>query len=329
MHLLAQEPLVSIVLPVYNRQKYLGKAIDSVLKQTYKNWELIIADDASAEETQEFIKTYQDNPQIKIFLNSKNLGLFPNLNQAIGRSQGTYVLLLCSDDVLLPNCIEQHLNVLQDYPSAGLILTPLNVVDANGNELPSGSAYYYDQFASQQSQLFMPHETLPLLLKYASINGNLTGMFFPKDVYVKVGGFRETWKHAADWEWLYRLVRANPIVISKTRVVTIRQHEEQLSGVNFRNLSNSLEVIEMVGILLADPNISKIDAAPRWALHITQFHLWFALKLALRGHFLEAFTLTKAVSQVTGWSSTVWAMVRWLPQRWRVYRQKTFSLPPA
>lgn len=329
MHLLAEEPLVSIVLPVYNRQKYLGKAIDSVLKQTYKNWELIIADDASTEETQKFLKTYQDNPQIKICFNSQNMGLFPNLNRGIRQSQGKYVLLLCSDDFLLPHCIEQHLNVFQVNPSAGLILTPLNVVDSNGNELPSGSAYYYDQFAPHQSQLLMPHETLPLLLKYASINGNLTGMFFPKDVYVKVGGFRDTWKHAADWEWVYRVARANPIMIYKTSVATIMQHSEQLSGVNLRNLNNSLEVIEMVRTLLADSHISIIDAAPGWAVHHMQLHLWVALKLALKGRFIEAFTLTQAISKVTGFSSTLWAMLRWLPQRWQVYRQKSFVLPPA
>jgi glycosyltransferase involved in cell wall biosynthesis len=329
MHLLAEEPLVSIVLPVYNRQKYLGKAIDSVLKQTYKNWELIIADDASTEETQEFLKTYQNNPQIKICFHSQNLGLFPNLNRGIRQSQGTYVLLLCSDDFLLPNCIEQHLNVLQDYPSAGLILTPLNVVDSNGNDLPSGPVYYYDQFAPHQSQILTPNETLPLLLKYASINGNLTGMFFPKDVYVKVGGFRDAWKHAADWEWVYRVARANPIVISKTPVATIMQHSEQLSGVNFRNLNNSLEVIEMVQTLLNEQHVSTIDAAQKWALHHMQLHFWFALKLALQGHFIEAFTLAQAISKVTGFTSTLWAMVRWLPQRWRVYRQKSFVLPPA
>jgi glycosyltransferase involved in cell wall biosynthesis len=329
MEPLTQKPLVSVVLPVYNRQKYLGQAIDSVLKQTYKNWELIIADDASNDETKEFYKKYTQISQLKIYFNSQNIGLFPNLNQAIKRCKGAYILLLCSDDFLLPECLEKSLKFLQEYSSAGLILSSANIVDSNNQYLPSPAAYYYNQFAAQQLQLLMPHETLPLLLKYGSINGNLSGMFFSRDIYVRVGGFREDWKHAADWEWLYRVATSSPILISKTPVATIRHHAEQLSGINFRNLSNSLEVIEMVRILLADPYISKVDAAPRWALHIMQFHLWFAFKLALKGHFLEAFKIVKAVSQVTGFSSTLWTMLRWLPQRWRVYRQKTFALPPA
>ena len=71
------EPLVSVVLPVYNRPEYLSKAIDSVLNQTYKKWELIIADDASDKETRELYRKYSSIPQIKVYSNSKNLRPLP------------------------------------------------------------------------------------------------------------------------------------------------------------------------------------------------------------------------------------------------------------
>lgn len=329
MEFITQKPLVSVVLPVYNRPKYLGQAINSVLNQNYNNWELIIADDASDDETKCFLKQYLEISQVKIYNNTINLGLFTNLNQAILQCMGYYILLLCSDDFLLPECLETSISLLQEYPSAGLVLSPAKTVDSNSRCIPSPLVYYYEQFAKQKLQLSTPCETVPLLLKYGSINGSLTGIFFKKELYSQVGSFREDWKHAADWEWLYRVARASPILISKTPVATIRSHTEQLSGVNFRNLSNSLEVTEMVRILLADPHISKVDAAPRWALHIMQFHLWFALKMALKGHFLKALTIVKAVGQVTGFSTTLWAMLRWLPQRWQVYRHKTFPLPPG
>jgi glycosyltransferase involved in cell wall biosynthesis len=322
------EPLISVVLPVYNRPEYLGKAIDSVLNQTYPKWELIIADDASDRETRELYRKYGSIPQIKIHFNSENVGLFPNLNQGIVRCEGAYIVLLCSDDFLFPGCLEVNLNLAQDYPSAGLILSPVEVVDGNDRPLPSYSVGYYDDFAKKQRQLFEPHETIPLLLKYGSINCSLTGMFFPRTVFHQAGGFREDWKHAADWEWIYRVCRFHPILISKTPVATVRFHTGQLSGVNFRNLRDSTEAIEMVRMLLADPIVSRVDAAPRWAVHTLQYHLWFALKLAVHGN-LRALTLLRNIDQVTGFPNTLWAMLRWLPERWRVYRKRAFPMPPA
>ncbi|MEH2464003.1 glycosyltransferase family 2 protein [Nostoc sp.] len=67
------EPLVSIVLPVYNRKKYLVKAIDSVLQQTYQNWELIIANDNSSENTKAFLEGYAAISKVKIYYNTQNL----------------------------------------------------------------------------------------------------------------------------------------------------------------------------------------------------------------------------------------------------------------
>jgi glycosyltransferase involved in cell wall biosynthesis len=326
---LTENPLISVILPVYNRHQYLGQAIESVLNQNYRNWELIIADDASESETQAFLKKYVCEPHIKVLTNPRNIGLFANLNYAITMCKGQYIILLCSDDLLLSNCLSKISHIAAAYPEAYLILSPFQSVDSEGKDLSSGSLYYYDQFAPQPVQLLQSSEVLPLLLKYGSINGNLTGMFFKRELFDSIGGFRENWRHAADWEWLYRACSTSKIIISKTPVATIRYHPEQLSGVNFKNLSNSLEVIEMVRLLLNDPRICKLDSAPRWALHIMQFHLWFAVKFALQGRWSDALTITKAISQVTSLVHTLWAMLRWLPQRWQVYQQKNFPLPPA
>jgi hypothetical protein len=144
-------------------------------------------------------------------------------------------------------------------------------------------------------------------------------MFFKTKIYEEIGGFQENWQHAADWEWLYRIARTYPVLISKKTVVAIRAHAEQLSGVNFRNLSNSIEVAKMVRILLADPYISVLKAAPDWALHIMQLHLWIAFKMAIVGKWVEAKIIAKSISETTGMVKTCWAMLRWLPQRIIVY----------
>jgi glycosyltransferase involved in cell wall biosynthesis len=324
-----QEPLISIILPVYNRLDYLTQAINSVLNQTYQNWELIIADDASDDNTKEFFNRYDRVSNIKVYSNPQNLGLFSNLNQAIKRSQGQYILLLCTDDFLLPECLQTSLSLSEAYRDAGLVLSAFKSVDAEGKELPSGAIYYYDRFLSKPLQLLKSEEVVPLLLKYGSINGNLSGMFFTRSLYERVGGFREDSVQIADWEWVYRVAQQSSILISKTPVAVVRSHPQQLSSVNFKNLRNSLEVIEMVGILLRDPQLAKTESASQWALHIMQFHLWYAFKFALKGYWQQAWTIVKAIDELTGFVNTFWAMLLWLPQRWQVYQQESFALPPG
>jgi glycosyltransferase involved in cell wall biosynthesis len=317
-----KEPLVSIILPLYNRYQYLGTAIDTVLSQTYSNWELIIADDASNQDTKNFLQQYTNIPKVRIDYNPENLGLFSNLNKVISKCNNDYILLLCSDDYLTKNCLEINIELIKKYPQAELILSSQARIDYLGNRLPDVDYIrpnaHYDTFP-QETQLLTPNQTVPLLLQYGSINGNLTGIFFKTKIFQEIGGFKETWQHAADWEWLYRVSKNYPILISKQTVVAIRVHEEQLSNVNFRNLSNSIEVAKMIKILLADPYISGLKSASYWALHIMQLHLWIAVKMAIVGKWIEAKIIAKAVNETTGLTKTCWAMLMWLPQRSFIY----------
>jgi hypothetical protein len=294
-----------------------------VIGQTYDNWELIISDNASTDNTKEILRPYESHPQITINFNSRNLGMFANLNLALNQCLGDYIIILCSDDLLLPNCLEINLNMLWSYPEAKLGLGSFKLINYTGEDITSNLVYLYEQMA-RDGQVFSPQDSLALLLQHGSINQGLTRIFFKKELYQQAGPFKESWRHAGDWEWVYRASRYSPIVISGTPVAAIRTHPGQQSGVNFQNLTTSLEVAEMVRILLADPYISQIHGANRWASHLMQFHLWHALKFALKGNFDKALTVAKAVHQTTGLPNTIMAMISWLPERWQVYRHKTY-----
>lgn len=324
-----KSPLISVILPVYNRVEYLHQAISSVIDQTYDNWELLIADDASSLETQDLLASYRDNSKIKVEINPQNMGLFANLNQAIEHSNGDYLLLLCSDDFLSDNCLQNCLDLQTKNDEAKLVLSAFKTIDSNSEESSHGAIYYYDRMLSQPAQVLYPCESLPLLLKYGSINGNLTGMFFTRSLFDLVGGFDEKSKQVADWEWVYRAAKQSPILMSKTPVAFIRSHQEQLSGSNFKDCTNSLEVIGMVKKLLEDSLISQIDAAPRWAKHILQLHLWYALKFALKGKWKQALTIVRAINYVVNLPSVLLSMILWLPERWNIHRHGGFGLPPS
>ena len=105
---------VSVIMPTYKTpENYLKQAIDSILKQTYNNYELIIIDDGSEDNTLQIIEKYKDK-RIKLYQNKKNMGLPFTLNSAIEKSNGTYIFRMDSDDISLPNRLEYMVNFMEN-----------------------------------------------------------------------------------------------------------------------------------------------------------------------------------------------------------------------
>src|SRR5258705_9727856 len=96
------QPFVSVLMTAYNREKYIGEAIKSVLASGYTNFELIIVDDCSGDNTVTIAKTFeQRDARIKVYVNEKNLGDYPNRNKAAGYENGEFIMYLDSDDPIL------------------------------------------------------------------------------------------------------------------------------------------------------------------------------------------------------------------------------------
>ncbi len=114
-------PLVSIAMPVYNAEKYIKRAIDSVMGQTYPYFELIIVNDGSSDRSKEIILSYSDN-RIRYFENEVNLGIAKTRNKCIQYADGKYIAVLDNDDIALPNRLEKQVEFLEsdlDYALCG------------------------------------------------------------------------------------------------------------------------------------------------------------------------------------------------------------------
>lgn len=128
-----QIPEVSVIMPVYNGEKYIGKAIESVFNQTYKNFELIIIDDGSTDNT---IKEIEKNNDLRIILikNEKNIGLQKTLNKGLNIAKGIYIARLDSDDRWInTEKIEKQINFLKTNPDYIIIGTGSICIDENKN----------------------------------------------------------------------------------------------------------------------------------------------------------------------------------------------------
>jgi len=126
-------PLVSIGLPVYNGERYLEEAIDSVLEQTYEDFELVLLDNASTDRTPEICRAYaaRDN-RVRYHRNEQNIGHTGNVNRAVRLARGRYYRQHHDDDVLVPQCVERCVEVLENRPAVVLCHTETKVVDEQG-----------------------------------------------------------------------------------------------------------------------------------------------------------------------------------------------------
>ena len=128
------QELISIIMTSYNYARFLPEAIESILNQTYTNWELLIIDDASKDNSIEIIKKYQQkDSRIKLIENKRNLGLAKSLQLAIRHSQNKWLAFLESDDILEKNSLEKRIKLINQNPTIDLIFSDVSLFGEEKN----------------------------------------------------------------------------------------------------------------------------------------------------------------------------------------------------
>jgi len=187
------EPLVSVEMIAYNAQKYIAEAVDSILAQTYKNFELIIVDDGSSDKTKEIVDSYSDS-RIR-YIHKEHKNRWSGTNVAIARANGKYIITVDSDDFIAPDYIEKLVACAGRYPDIDYFYPPcLTLVDQFGK--PTGQRWDYLDFAD--------NKTLPnFLFEHAYSPIPHPGGLKRKSMYDRVGGYQEL-ENAADFVFLCR-----------------------------------------------------------------------------------------------------------------------------
>lgn len=126
-------PLVSVVMAAYNSERFIGEAIESILDQSYDNFELIIVNDCSKDNTWNIIKSYsKTDRRIKIFQNKKNLGGCKTLNKGMLLGKGKYLAVMDNDDISYSRRLEKQVNLLEKNPKIGIVGGGIEIIDENG-----------------------------------------------------------------------------------------------------------------------------------------------------------------------------------------------------
>ena len=176
-------PLISVNLPTFNRARFVAQAMDSVLRQTFTNWELNIVDNCSTDGTWEIVSSYKDS-RIRTFRNEENKGMVFSWNRAVQLSRGQYVCYLADDDWFHPERLEKLLKFLHDNPECWGVCDYLIEVDENGNKVPSGSGFFEAYFNRDVYNGDFHHALVN------PINAEAIGLF-KRAYYDQVGEFEE------------------------------------------------------------------------------------------------------------------------------------------
>jgi hypothetical protein len=127
------QPQINVVMSVYNGEKYLREAVDSILAQTFRDFEFIIIDDGSTDGTPAILESYDDS-RIGLVHNQENIGLTRSLNKGLALAQGKYVARMDADDVAMPHRFEKQVAFLEKYPGIGILGSSCQMIDTNGRE---------------------------------------------------------------------------------------------------------------------------------------------------------------------------------------------------
>jgi len=136
-------PKISVCIPVYNRSRYIASTIRSVLNQEFVDYEIIISDNASTDDTIEIVKSFDDS-RIYLHRNQKNIGMYPNFNRCINLARGDYIKFLLSDDLFItPHALAKYARVLDEHPDVGIVSSNYIPIDSKSLFLNvrSGSAF--------------------------------------------------------------------------------------------------------------------------------------------------------------------------------------------
>lgn len=241
-------PTVSIMISTYNRADYLRKSTESVLSQTFTDFELILCDDASTDTTASLCKEFmQQDDRVRVLRHEQNSGMVNNWNSGLNASQGLYFAKLDDDNVYLPTFIEKTMSAFESLPGTGFVFSDEWRIDTNGvrniraTEIASahyrranmitGTCKNIDWLAVQQAP---------------SINATL----FNREVLIHAGGFRKLAGNFADFDVFLNLSsKGCKAAYIAERLVEYRQHGDQDGHSYLRSIEkaqSSIAILESV-----------------------------------------------------------------------------------
>lgn len=222
-------PLVSVCVPSHNYVEFLGRCLDSVLAQSFREFELLVVDDASTDDSVRVAESY-DDPRVRIVRHSRNVGAVETWNHALALARGEYAGFLCADDYFLPDKLSRQVEVIAAHPDVALVHADGEWVSQDGvPEASFRSAFPPELQAHQESDhvVLAPLELPRLAAGYNYIH--LSSALFRRRAVANLGSFSPAFPYAADWDLWLRLAARHGIAYVAQPLSAIRRHSRNLT----------------------------------------------------------------------------------------------------
>lgn len=240
---------VSVIIPLYNHEKFIIETIESVVNDTYPSKEIVVINDGSKDRSDIVVREWiKINNKISVnYLSRENKGLTKTLNELIDRSTGDYILLLGSDDYLINNTIQDRVSILESNKDKLMLISDAIVIDSDGKKIYE-SGNFNLQHGNKQNYL-SDRGLKKEIVKNWSVVGPVVMM--DRKLFDLIGNYDES-LYFEDWDFYLRAVSKNLVIYFDQQVSAYRLHNSNMST----SKANGLKMWEC-GMLTAKKNIKN------------------------------------------------------------------------
>lgn len=211
------QPLVSVCIPVYNGAAFIAEAVESVLSQTFPDFELIVFDNASTDETPRILERFNDGC-LRIIRHASNIGATANFNAALREARGEWVKILCADDLLYPDCLKQQmLNIgLSGGNLPVLLCSTRDIIDADGRH------WMRRGFSGRPGIVSGPEAIRRSVRSGTNLFGEPAAVLMHRETALRAGGFDPAWRFCTDLDLWVRILQYGDLYTDSAALCAFR-----------------------------------------------------------------------------------------------------------
>lgn len=229
---------VSICIPTYNGEKYIKKTIESILNQTFDNYEVIIVDDGSTDNTINIIKSY-NNPKFKIISKEKSKGMVYNWNRCFDYADGKYILFLFQDDIITPNCLEEKVNVMDNNDEIVFSYSASAIIDENDR------VRLIRKYHRKRKIFYGKNQIKKSFYLSKNIYGEPSNILFRKSICDMSDKFCTNLNYTPDIEYSLRISKFGKVAYINKTLTRFRISSSSMTRKLFKNYRNIIKDDEM------------------------------------------------------------------------------------
>jgi glycosyltransferase involved in cell wall biosynthesis len=280
---------VSVCIPTYNGARFIAGAVRSVLNQSFRDFELVIVDDSSVDETATIIKSFDDDPRLRHFTNPVRLGMVGNWNRCVELSEGKYVCVFHQDDVMSPENLERKVAVLKSDPRIGLVYSKVEQIDSDGRSVEGYKFWtenspeedfvrdglrYFEELIARENLICCP------------------SVIARRECYEQLGPFDSRLPFTADWEMWLRIAAFYDVAYVAQPLMSYRWHEDNETN-NFTTSVRGLEQVYMAKRIVLDKFPARIPKAKELKASIAREYGTVALHQVYHYYHRQQFDMAR------------------------------------